>query len=133
MYNSLYVITILELLIPKTFSHCRSYHRHHQPSIGHHLLRIEYSVSNEQTCEQRCSSDHQCSMVTYHRRSHRCHLFQDHPQRLHWRSVRSNHAFSTYTNCPRRFSFTNHRQKRISYAHCNYDLYVLSSISCSLI
>lgn len=131
MYNSLYVITILKLLIPNTFSrtwtssHCRSYLRHHQPSIGHHLLRIEYSISNEQSCEQRCSIDHQCSMVTYHRRSHRCHLFQDHPRRSHWRSYRSNHAFSTYANCPGRFSFTNHQQKRISYVHCNYDLYTL--------
>ncbi len=120
MYNSLYVILILKLIISNIYSspsHCLLHLRHHQPSIGHYLLRIEYSINNEQVCEQRCAVNHRCSMATYNRQFHRCHLFQHNRKRSLQKSYRSNYGFSTYANCPGRL---------VSNVHCNYDSYVFS-------
>jgi hypothetical protein len=131
MYNSLYVILILNIILSNINSsrlnpsHCLLYLRHHQPSIGHYLLRIEYSINNEQTCEQRCSINHLCSMATYNRQFHRCHLFQHNQKRSLSNSYRSNYDYSTYANCSKRFSLSKNRQQRISNVHCNYDSYVV--------
>jgi hypothetical protein len=101
MYNNRYVILILKIIIYNIYtwssnsSHCLIHLRHHQPSIDHYLLRIEYSINNEQICEHECSIDH---------------LFQSISK-----SHRSNHIFSTFANCP---------QKQVSNVHCNYDTYV---------
>ena len=125
MYNSLYVILIVNILLSNIDSsklnpsRCRLHLRHRQPSIGHYLLRIEYSIDNEKICEQQCSIDQLCSMATYSRQYHRCHLFQDNPKRSTSNSYRSNYGFSTYANCPAK-----NRQERISNVHCDYDSYV---------
>jgi hypothetical protein len=130
MYNSLYVILILIIIIDHIYarssnpSHCLKHLRHHQPSVGHYLLRIEHSINNEQTCEYRCSIDHSCSMATFNRQFHRCHLFEKTPKQSISKPYRSNYMFSTFANCPGRFSLSNIRQTRASNIHCNYDSYV---------
>ncbi|CAF3792777.1 unnamed protein product [Rotaria socialis] len=131
MYNSLYDIVIIINIIYQNYawsailSHCLVHHRHHQPSIGHHLLRIEHSIHNEQICEHKCSTDHLCSMATFNRRYHRCHLFQHHHHHHHHQKhslshpYRFNRVFSTFADCTQRFSLS--QTERVSIVHCDYD------------
>jgi hypothetical protein len=124
MNESLCVILILIIIIYGSSSippHCLIHRRHHQPSTGHYLLRIEQSIDNEHTCEHKCSMDHSCSMATFHQRQHRCHLFQHNHRHSLSHPHRSNYAFSTFDHCPGRFSSSHTSQTRVSNVHCNYD------------
>ncbi|CAF1315608.1 unnamed protein product [Adineta steineri] len=129
MYNSLYVILILIIKIYNISTHisnpsryCLVHLRHHQPSIGHYLLDIDHSINNEQACEKRCSIDHLCSTATFNRQSHRCHLFQHREKHSRSKPYRSNHIFSTFSNCLGKFSLSNNKQIQVSNVHCNYDV-----------
>ncbi|CAF5132200.1 unnamed protein product, partial [Rotaria sp. Silwood1] len=127
MYNSLYVIFIQIIIIYHIYawssipSYCLIHHHHHQPSIGNHLLRIEYSIHNEHICEHKCSINHLCSMATYNRQYHRCHLFQYHNKHSISHPYRLNNVYSTFADCSGIFSLSHTTQKRISIVHCDYD------------
>ena len=131
MHNRLCVILILRLILSDAHgwsshrSHCLTYLRHHQPSIGHHLLRIEQSIDNEQSCDHRCSMDHSCSMATFHQRHHRCHLFRHHRRHSLSHPFRSHQAYSTFAHCPGRFLEESH----VTSVHCDYDSWV-SLLAC---
>ncbi|CAF3698901.1 unnamed protein product [Rotaria sp. Silwood1] len=88
---------------------------------GNHLLRIEYSIHNEHICEHKCSINHLCSMATYNRQYHRCHLFQYHNKHSISHPYRLNNVYSTFADCSGIFSLSHTTQKRISIVHCDYD------------
>lgn len=129
MYNSLYEIFIVINILYYSYSwssrpsHCLIYRRHDQPSVGHHLLHIEHSIDNEKLCEHKCSINHLCSMATYNRRHHRCHLFKHHRKHSLFHPYRTNYGFSTFANCQGSFSLSHIGKTHISIVHCDYDSY----------
>ena len=130
MHNSLHVILVLKLALDHVYgwpSHCLMHLRHRQPSTGHHLLHIEHSIDHEHRCDEQCSRHHSCSMATFHRRSHRCHLFQHSPSHSLVHPYRSNYAFTTFAKCPHGRSHSKGQQTHVTNIHCDYDASVFLS------
>ncbi|CAF1169289.1 unnamed protein product [Adineta ricciae] len=131
MYNSVYVIAILLLILnynrvqSSSYSNptrCLPNRRHLKSSSGHYLLGIEHAINNEKICKQRCSVNKRCSTARFNEQFQRCYLFQTIRKNSLYRPYQSNYIQAESADCSEKSSFLSHiEQLQGLNTHCLYD------------